>query len=370
LRIGLDARELQGRPTGTGRYLRSLLRCWPDTGEDTLIAYFNGRPPEAPIPSTGRLELRAVGDGRQRGLLWQQRALPEAARLDGLNVFFSPAYTCPLPLQVPRVTAVHDLSYFARPEEFPFWDGLRRRLLGRASMRASARVLACSAFTRREIGARFPELAARVRHVPLGADDDLLPAPPRELARARLRITGPLLLAVGTLLHRRCIPELLRAVARLLPTLPELRLHLIGENRTHPFRDFQALVDELGLRRNVELLGFVDEAALADRYAAADVALALSDYEGFGLPALEALARGVPLVAADRPALNEVVGGAALLVNPRDPAAIADAVSEVLADEALRGSLQARGRARAARFSWSEAAQQTREELRAAALSA
>jgi len=370
LRIGIDARELQGRPTGTGRYLRSLLRNWPETGEDTLIAYFNGRPPADAIPSTGRLELRGVGDGSQRGLLWQQRALPEAARVDGLTVFFSPAYTCPLGLQVPRVTAVHDLSYFARPDEFPFWDGLRRRLLGRASLRASSRVLACSAFTHREIAARFPDIAARVHHVPLGADDDLLPAPPREAARARLGVTGPLLLAVGTLLHRRCIPELLRAVARLLPKFPELRLHLIGENRTHPYRDFQALVDELGLRRNVELPGFVDEASLADRYAAADVALALSDYEGFGLPALEALARGLPLVAADRPALNEVVGNAALLVNPRDPAAIADAVAELLGDEALRGSLLARGRARAARFSWIETAHQTRDQLKAAALSA
>jgi glycosyltransferase involved in cell wall biosynthesis len=369
LRIGIDARELQGRPTGTGRYLKSLLRSWPDTGEDTLIAYFNGPPPAAGVPSSCRVELRAVGQGGQRGLLWQQRALPAAAALDALNAFFAPAYTCPLALRVPRVTAVHDLSYFARPHEFPFWDGARRRFLGSASLRASARVLACSAFTRGEIASRFPDVAERVRHVPLGADDDLLSAPPRDEARARLGVTGPLLLAVGTLLHRRCVPELLRATARLLPGLPELRLHLVGENRSHPYRDFAALAEELGVGGHVRLTGFVDEAALADQYAAADVALALSDYEGFGLPALEALARGVALVAADRPSLNEVVGDAALLVNPRDPGAIADAVAALLSDEALRGSLRARGFARARRYSWADAAYRTRELLREAALS-
>lgn len=367
MRIGVDARELQGRPTGTGRYLRSLLRSWPDTGEDALIAYFNGPAPADRIPSSSRIELRPLGGGRERGLLWQQRTLPAAAERDALNVFFSPAYTCPLRLRVPRVTAVHDLSFFARPDEFPYLDGVRRRVLVSASVRASASILACSTFTRYEIAARFPDAASRVALIPLGADDDLAPAPPRHEARARLQVTGPLLLTVGTLLHRRCLPELLRAVAKLIRRWPELLLELVGENRTHPYRDFSLLVDELDLRTHVRFSGFVSEAALADRYAAADVAIALSEYEGFGMPALEALARGVPLVASDRPALNEVAGAASLLVEPRDPGAIADAISHLLADTELRRSLVARGRAHAARHSWPETARSTREVLRTAA---
>ena len=370
MRIGVDARELQGRPTGAGRYLRSLLRSWPDTGEDVLFAYFNGPDPAEAVPSDTRIEARPLGDGQERGLAWQQRTLPAATASEGLDVFLAPAYTCPLRMQIPRVTAVHDLSYFARPDEFPLLDGLRRRLLVSASVRASAYTLACSAFTRREIAGHFPDAATRVVEIPLGPDDDLPQAPPRHEARARLGVSGPLLLSVGTLLHRRCIPELLRAVAKLIPRWPDLRLQVVGENRTHPYRDFSLLADELDLRASVDFLGYVSETALADRYAAADVAVALSEYEGFGMPALEALARGVPLVASDRPALNEVVGQAALLVEPRDPAAIAEAVSELLSDEALRGSLRARGRARAARYSWPETARRTREILRAAALRA
>lgn len=367
MRIGIDARELQGRPTGAGRYLRSLLRCWTQTAEDTLVAYFNGNAPADSILSGARIELRPLGDGRQRGLLWQQRTLLAAARCDALDVFFSPAYTCPLRLPVGRLTTVHDLSFFALPQEFALLDGLRRRLLVAASLRASERVIAVSDFTRREIALRFPALAKRVLHIPHGPDDDLPPAPPRHQARARLGVSGPLLLTVGTLFHRRCIPELLRAVAKLTRRWPELRLHVIGENRAHPYRDFSQLADELGVSAQVRFPGFVSERALADHYAAADVAIALSQYEGFGMPALEALARGVPLVAADRPALDEVVGDAGLLVDPRDPSAIADAVARLLEGEALRRSLVARGRARAASHSWPQTARRTREALRAAA---
>ena len=109
------------------------------------------------------------------------------------------------------------------------------------------------------------------------------------------------------------------------------------------------------------------EAALADRYAAADVAVFLSEYEGFGLPALEAMARGVPVVTSTTPALGEVFGEAALLVDPRDAPAVTHAVDRVLRDGGLRADLVARGRALAARHSWAACARLTRDALRAAA---
>ena len=227
MRIGVDARELQGRPTGTGRYLRNLLRLWSGGG-DEIVAYFNGPAPGDPVLAGPGLLSRPVGTGRASGLLWEQRALPEAARRDGLDVFFSPAYTCPLRLPLPRVTTVHDLSFFALPQEFGLFDGWKRRTLVKASVRASARVLVQSAFTRRELRAWFPEAAPRVREVPLGPDDDLPAAPPREEARARVGASGPLLLTVGSIFNRRCLPELLRATAALAPVHPGLRLEVVG----------------------------------------------------------------------------------------------------------------------------------------------
>jgi glycosyltransferase involved in cell wall biosynthesis len=376
LRVGLDARELQGHPTGTGRYLRSLLRHWTREGDgrgdhphggDEFVAYLSGPVPDDPVLRHERILVRAIGESASRGLVWQQRDLPRAAAADGLDVFFSPAYSCPLHLDLPRVTAVHDLSFYSWPSDFTFSDALRRRATVSASIRASAAVLACSAFTAREIAARFPDAEPRVAHVPLGADDDLHASPERAAVRARRGLRGPLLLTVGAILNRRCLPTLLQGVALLRRQGVPVSLDVVGENRTHPPLDIPSLVRRLGLGSAVTMVGYASEADLAERYAAADVAVFLSEYEGFGLPALEAAARGVPLVVADRPALSEVAGPAAQLVEPRDASALADAVRRLLDDEALRSELVARGRALASRYSWAETARRTREVLAKAA---
>jgi glycosyltransferase involved in cell wall biosynthesis len=364
--VGIDARELAGRPTGTGRYLRNLLRHWRETG-DQLVCYSNGPAALDPVLDHPAVRKRPLGDGSARGVVWQERLVPAAARGDGLDVFFSPAYSCPLSLRVPRVTAVHDLSFYAHPQDFTFADALRRRLLVGLSVRASRLVPVCSDFTRRELVRLFPDLAGRAVHVPLGPDDDLPIPPRREDARARLGVRGPYVITVGAVLNRRCAPELLRATARLARPHPELVVDVVGENRTHPQLDLEAMVTSLGLGAHVRLSGFVEDEALAGRYAAADAAVFLSEYEGFGLPALEAAARGVPLVVARAPSLGEVFRDAALLVDPRDETAIAAALARVLTEEALRARLVERGRALAAGHSWAEAARRTRVALHEAA---
>lgn len=366
MNLGIDARELQGRPTGVGRYLRNLLHHWTQAASDRLFLYFNGPAPADPVVAHATVVTRVLGPGRTRGLWWQERLLPPAAQADEVDVFFSPAYVCPLRLHVPRVTTVHDLSFFALPRDFTVLDGFRRRTLVAASVRASRAVLAVSDFTRREIRAQFPEAAGKTACIALGADDELAPPPGREEARTRLGVWGPLLLAVGAIFNRRCLPDLLRAAARLLPRWPELRVEVVGEDRTHPPLDIAGLVRALGLERHVRLSGFVGDAALAARYAAADVAIVLSEYEGFGLPVLEAMRRGVPVVTSTRPALSELFGEAALLVDPHDVPGIAAAVDGLLADPARRERLVALGRELASRYSWAETARRTREVLAAA----
>jgi glycosyltransferase involved in cell wall biosynthesis len=291
--------------------------------------------------------------------MWSEHVVPPAARADGVDVFFAPAYTCPLSLDVPRVTVVHDVSFFALPEDFSLVDGIRRRATVAASMRASRRVLTVSDFSRREIESLFPDLRGRVTHIPLGADDDLPPAPNRAAARAALGVTGPMILTVGAILNRRPLPTLLRAAGRLRPRFPDLAVHVVGENRTSPLLDLDHAVLSAGMAGRVQLEGFVDDEALARRYAAADVAVFLSDYEGFGLPALEAMARGVPVVASAAPALGEIFGEAALLVETRDELEVASAIERVLRDASLREDMIRRGRILAGRFSWAETAKQT-----------
>ncbi len=366
--IGVDGRELQGRPTGTGRYLRSILRHWAREGRDRLIVYVSGPLGSAPLADE-TITWRAIGDGRTHGLVWEQILLPRAARADGLDVFFAPAYQCPLALRLPRVVTVHDLSFFALPQDFSFAHGLRRRLLVAASMRSAAAVIACSRFTRREILGRFPWAAGRVFDVAEGADEDLLPPLPRHQARQRLGQSGPLILHVGSVFNRRCLPELLAAIARLIRRWPDLTLDVVGDNRTHPRLDLASLARSLGVSAHVRFSGFISEQDLALRYSAADAAVLLSEYEGFGLPAVEALSRGVPLVAGDRPSVNVVAGAAAVLVDPRDSRAIAAALSRVLSEPGLAADLAARGTELAARYYWAETARRTREILSAACVS-
>jgi glycosyltransferase involved in cell wall biosynthesis len=367
LTIGIDGRELQGRPTGTGRYLRNLLRAWSAEGTDRLIVYCAGGLPDDPALALPGVVPRALGSGRERGLWWAERRLGRAAVHDDVDVLFSPAYTCPLTISRPRVTAVHDLSFYACPDDFAPADGIRRRLTVAASMRASRAILACSDFTRREIAQRFPDLAPRVTHVPLAAAEDLPPSPPRDEARRWLGARGPVLLTAGAILNRRRLPVLLRAVASLRRAWPDLTLEVVGDNRTQPLLDMEALVTELGGAGAVHVTGHVSDAGLVARYAAADVVVLLSEYEGFGLPVLEAMARGIPVVTSRRPALNEIFGVGALLVEPGDEDAVSSAIDRVLREERLRADLVRRGQALAASFSWAETARRTRSALARAA---
>jgi glycosyltransferase involved in cell wall biosynthesis len=364
--VGIDGRELAGRPTGTGRYLRNLLRHWRES-DDALVVYFNGPPALDAVLDHPAIRKRPLGDGCARGLSWQERLVPRAAAEDAIDVFFSPAYSCPLRLERPRVTAVHDLSFFAHPQDFTLLDALRRRTLVAASLRASRAVPVCSAFTGRELARLFPDLASRASHIPLGADGDFPAPPPRAEARAALGVEGPYVLSVGAILNRRCVPELLRAVVRLRERHKHLVLDLVGENRTHPRLDLPALVASLGLGGSVRLSGFVEDAELARRYAAADAFVALSEYEGFGLPALEAAAHGLPLVVGRAPSLGEIFADAALLVDPRAEEQVAQALDRALTHPATREALARSGRALAARHSWSETARLTRGLLLEAA---
>ncbi len=358
MNIGCDARELEGQRTGAGRYLERLLEEWGREGADRVIAYSR-----APVRVPGGCLNRSMAAPGARGIVWQEIALPAATRRDGIEVLFSPAYSCPLRVRVPRVVAVHDLSFFSWPHDFTALDGFRRRLLARVSLVRAAAILTCSQFTAREVGLRFPALRPRIHCVSLGADAAPASAPERAAARARLRLSGPYLLWVGSVFNRRCVAELLQALPRLARSFTGLRLDIVGANRTHPRLDLAGLIAGLGLHDSVRLSGFLSEDELACRYAAADVVVYLSEYEGFGLPVVEAMARGVPVVTGDRPSTSEIAADAAYLIDPRDVGAVGAAIAALLQQPALRQRLSAAGAARARAFDWRTTARRTRDIL-------
>ena len=365
LRIGIDGRELSGKPTGVGRYLKSLLRRFALDPRHEFVIY--GSAPIALPVESSHIGVRIMPGGHP--FVWEQRTLPGALRDDRIDVLLSPAYSCPLFASVPRVTAIHDLSFFARPGEFGFAHGLRRRVMARLSARVSRRVLACSEFTKSEVQRHLGDAAAaKTEVVRLGPDDDLPKGPSREASRKALGIEdgAAYIITVGTVLRRRNVGTLIRAVARLREAMPEIRLGIVGENRSHPFEDLEALAKSLGCAEAVRVSGFVSDEDVAAHYAAADIAVFLSEYEGFGLPALEAMSRGVPVIIADRGSLNEMFAPGALVVEP-DETAVAAALNRMLNEPSVGADLRWKALERAKSFSWVRAANETIAVLERAA---
>lgn len=353
MRIGIDARELCGKPTGVGRHLAGLLRAWaidPKAPAHTFVLYAH-EPPPSLLPGA---EQRVVPG--PPGTYWEQVSLPRAASADRLDVFFAPGYTAPLAWNVPTVVLVHDISFTAHPEWFAWREGLRRRLVTRWSSERAALVLTVSEAARREICSHFGLFPERVRCIYPGVISLGNPGARRE----------PLVLYVGSIFNRRHVPDLIRAFRPIARQHPDARLEVVGDNRTHPHEDLQGLAVSLGIAAQVGLRPYVFDAELATLYGRARAFALLSEYEGFGHPPLEALGSGVPSVLLDTEVAREVCGDAALYVQPGDIAATTLALNALLFDENARRRVLDAGPEVLGRYSWPRAASETLAALEAA----
>jgi glycosyltransferase involved in cell wall biosynthesis len=324
--------------------------------------------PDAVAARIAPLGARAEVVPGRGGAWWEQTALARAAARDRLDLFFAPAYTAPLACACPVVLTIHDLSYFARPEWFTWREGLRRRLLTRLSARRAALVLTDTGFSRSELESRLGLPAARIRVVPLGAG---APAPgdghgPATGGHETAGGREPLVLFVGSIFNRRRVPDLVAAFRQVLADVPDARLEIIGENRTCPRQDLEALCRNSGAGSRIRLRSYVPDGELTDAFSRASAFAFLSEYEGFGLPPLEALARGVPPVLLDTPVAREVCGPAARYVLPGDVPAVAAALVDLLLRAPARAALLDRAGEVLARYSWPETARLTMAALESA----
>lgn len=375
-RVGLNAHLLSLTPTyrgaGINGYIHQLLRRLPEeTGELAPAlrlryqAFLYDRAFEAPA---GLHVHRSRWNTRSpwRRIAWEQTRLAVLSR--DLDLLHGLAFAAPLASRCPTVVTVHDLSFLRFPEAFRRANRTYLAWITRLSTRRAARVIAVSESTRRDVIDLCGVPEARVVTVPNGVDEQYCPAEPAAVAEFRRRKGLPerFLLYLGTLEPRKNLEALIAAYARLPERAGAGRPKLvIAGGKGWFFETIFARVAELGLADDVLFPGYVPAAELPWWYRAAELFVYPSRFEGFGLPVLEAMACGTPVVTTTASSLPEVAGDAALLVDPDDTAGLTAALSRVLTDAALRADLGEAGLRQAARFSWARTAAQTAQVYRA-----
>jgi glycosyltransferase involved in cell wall biosynthesis len=345
LRIGIDGRELAGRPTGVGRYLAAILREWEAAASGHEFVVYAPVAAPAGFRTHGHVTWRVVAGAG--GTWWEQTALTRAVNGDRIDVLFAGGYTAPLRVRCPVVLAIYDVSFFAHPEWFGWREGWRRRLVTHKAAGRASSIVTISEFSAAEIVRFLSVPRARILIAPPGPPEANRPVSPTPRA--------PLVLFAGSLFNRRHIPELIAAFAGVAATRPDARLVLAGDNRTRPSVDPDALAQSHGVGDRVEWRQYVDDAELQSLYDRARLFVFLSDYEGFAMTPFEAIAAGAPPVLLDTPVAREVYGDGARLV-PLDVPAITAAMASLLDDDGARAALLAAGRDRVARLSWPRSA--------------
>lgn len=345
LRVHFDAHQIGRHQTGNETYVRELLGELGRRPEVAVTALLE-REAHASLglpPGMARSRVPRQGLARLAVMAWEaRRSHPDLLHA----IYFAP------PLAgVPTVLTVHDISFELHPESFSRSALLRDRVLVRDSARRARRVVTVSEASRRDLIERWRLPEDRVVAIHNGVGDAFLALPPRAIGSIEGR---PLrILAVGTLQPRKNLLRLLAAAVRVARER-QVHLRVVGPDGHQARIIREALAGATGVR--VEIAGYLAQEDLPAEYEAADMLVYPSLYEGFGLPVVEAMATGLPVVTSTRGALPEVAGDAALLVDPLDEAALAAAITRLASDDELRRELSVHGRARAARFTWPDAA--------------
>ncbi len=353
MHLALNASDVGRRRGGNESYLLGLLEGLAGVAEEaglqvSLLTATEGARQLHAEPRFAAFDVHDAGPYRRLPfLLWQQTAHLRRLRPDWyVSTFFLPAVT---PCRA--AVLVHDFSFRAHPEYFPRSIALYMRLLTGLALRRAEVVVALSEFTRREVARFYPAAAAKTAVVYPGVGAEFTPDgdPAADAdALAALGVEPPYLLAVGNIHPRKNLGRLLAAWLRLRDAgraVPPLVW--VGQRRweSSPLLD-KARAD------GVRLPGFVPPRHLPALYRRAEALAYPSLYEGFGLPPLEAMACGTPVLAANTTSLPEAVGDAAVAVDPASVEALAEGLARVLFDAGQRRELRARGLARAARFRW------------------
>jgi len=355
MRLAVDAREIEKEATGVGRYLTEILKSWePEIfRENQIFLYFKSRVPDLSFLKGVPFRSKVIGPAVLcADVLWEQAILPWHLKKDRVDVFWGASGACSgLCLGWKNVVNVYDLTFFMDASWFPRKEAAIRRWRTAVLAGVADRLVTLSDATVSDLRRFFNVPPSRVRRIYAGADH----VPQRESrSGAPAGDGGSRVLFVGSILNRRPIGNLMKAVALLKDRFPALTLTVIGDNRTRPHQDLAALAADLGLVDRVALRGDVDEAALQQAYAEADIFCFPSQYEGFGIPVVEAQRHGLPVLTLRNSSLAEIAGDSVHYARSHHPEDLAEGLEKLLMERVYRETLVERGFINSRKYRWSE----------------
>jgi glycosyltransferase involved in cell wall biosynthesis len=362
VRIGIDARKLHD--FGIGTYIRNLLRHLARLDSQTEFVIFC-RPEDRDALAAVGENFRPVPETSGNYSIAEQVRIPWALKRERVTLFHAPHYVLPPLVRCRSVVTIHDVIHLMFPQYLPnrIAFSYAKWSITQAAQRAT-RVMTVSESSKRDI-LRFVDTEPDKIDVIYNAYDERFAMEPREedvvRVRERYQLTDEFVLYAGNVKPHKNLERLIDAFALVRKRgLDHLKLVLIGDEISK-YTALRRAVHQHQLHNYVRFLGYLPEETLAVMYRLAGVFVFPSLYEGFGLPPLEAMASGTPVVTSNVSSLPEVAGDAAVLVDPYDPQAIADGIYRVLTDEKLRRALIHKGIARAGQFSWEQSVRRVRQ---------
>lgn len=355
--IGLDARLYAGNYTGIGIYTRNLIDGIAAADTKNSYILYSDRPLEAPGPN-----FRACEIPFSKRIVWSQLILPFSARSHHLDLFHATAnHEMPMMINCPSVVTVHDLI----PVLFPKTVPPRHRLIFRTfigpAIRRAKKVITDSEFVKKSLISRFGLPAAKLMTIPL-AHDPVFSAPVTPVAienvRHRYGLKEKYVLYVGAMEPRKNIPALISAFAAISAQKMDWQLVIAGGGGWYKEKTMTA-ARASGLGERLVFTGFVDPGDLPSLYQGASIFVYPSIYEGFGLPVLEAMASGTPVLVSSPSALEEIAGDAGMTFNVDDADDLGRKLSMLMQDEDERVRMSGSGIRRAALYSWKRCARET-----------
>jgi glycosyltransferase involved in cell wall biosynthesis len=356
---------VRSRFHGVGRYVINLVAALTRVDQQSEFLVLATSKTRSFFEGFANVEVMGFDGAAPIRVVWEHTVLPLRLRQWGVDVFFGPAHTVPLIRTTRQVVAVLDMSWFRTGVHHTFVKRLYFRRMIPLSVKRADAVITISEATKRDVADIVNVDAKPIVSTPLGLDEAFKRSSADEIAAVRVRyglVESPYVISVGVFEPRKNQEGLIRAFARLVHRSAEFDHTLVlagnvgfGWQNSHVWN----LVEELGVGDRVKVLDALPDAELRSVLSGADVFVYPSFYEGFGLPVLEAMACGVPVVTSGVSSMPEVAGDAARYVNPADHVAIAEALECVLRDSDLRAQMVAEGMRRSRTFTWDDCARRT-----------